>query len=102
MTDSGGLQKEAYFFEKQCITLRDETECGSNTLVGADKAKILEVYKNSSNLNLYGGENIIQSFMKIAHIPNDNILGVEKKIKNQSKAALNLGLDIDFIILNSN
>ncbi len=43
--------------------------------------------------------------MKIAHInyiPNDNILGVEKKIKNQSKAALNLGLDIDFIILNSN
>ncbi len=81
MTDSGGLQKEAYFFEKQCITLRDETEwvelveCGSNTLVGADKAKILEVYKNSStfnisssNLNLYGGgkasENIIQSFME--------------------------------------
>ncbi|GAB1465728.1 UDP-N-acetylglucosamine 2-epimerase (non-hydrolyzing) [Aliarcobacter cryaerophilus] len=47
MTDSGGLQKEAYFFEKQCITLRDETEwvelveCGANTLVGADKEKII-------------------------------------------------------------
>jgi UDP-GlcNAc3NAcA epimerase len=68
MTDSGGLQKEAYFFEKQCITLRDETEwvelvaCGANTLVGANKEKILETYKNNSEFNkqnlkldLYGG-----------------------------------------------
>ena len=68
MTDSGGLQKEAYFFEKQCITLRDETEwvelieCGANRLVGADKEKILKAYKNHSkfnihhsSLNLYGG-----------------------------------------------
>lgn len=58
MTDSGGLQKEAYFFEKQCITLRDETEwvelveCGSNTLVGADKEKILEAHKNHSTFNI--------------------------------------------------
>lgn len=68
MTDSGGLQKEAYFFSKPCITLRDETEwielvkCSANTLAGADKEKILETYKNNiafnkenSKLDLYGG-----------------------------------------------
>ncbi len=52
MTDSGGLQKEAFFFVKPCITLRDETEWvelvenGFNTIVGADKNKILHAYHN--------------------------------------------------------
>ena len=50
MTDSGGLQKEAFFFGKYCITLRDQTEwielveCGFNTLVGADKKSILKAF----------------------------------------------------------
>jgi len=67
MTDSGGLQKEAYFFHKPCITLRDQTEWvelvenGYNRVVGVDSNKIQEAYAyfTSTKLNfekeLYGG-----------------------------------------------
>lgn len=68
MTDSGGLQKEAYFFHKPCITLRDETEwvelveLGVNVLVGADEKKIIAEFDRHSalhieqlQLDLYGG-----------------------------------------------
>lgn len=47
LTDSGGLQKEAYFCGKFCVTLRDQTEwvelvdVGANSLVGASKDKII-------------------------------------------------------------
>lgn len=67
MTDSGGLQKEAYFFSKFCITLRDETEWvelvenGLNVLVGSNKEKIILNVSNllnrkfESSSDLYGG-----------------------------------------------
>jgi UDP-GlcNAc3NAcA epimerase len=67
LTDSGGLQKEAYFFNKYCITLRDETEWvelihnGFNQLAGADKQAILNAFQQyitksfDKHIDLYGG-----------------------------------------------
>lgn len=67
LTDSGGVQKEAFFFGKACVTMRDQTEwvelvqVGANTLVGADTDDIVAVAR--ANLGrvvmdegqLYGG-----------------------------------------------
>jgi UDP-GlcNAc3NAcA epimerase len=51
LTDSGGLQKEAFFFQKPCLTLRDETEWTElvshsfNCLVGTDSDKIVRAWR---------------------------------------------------------
>ncbi len=48
LTDSGGMQKEAYFFGVPCVTMRTETEwvetveTGWNIVVGADRKNIVE------------------------------------------------------------
>jgi len=76
MTDSGGLQKEAFFFGKFCITMRDQTEWvelvenGFNIITGASKSKILNAYKDSINksanfsIDLYGGGKAAQNIVK--------------------------------------
>ncbi len=77
LTDSGGLQKEAYFLKKPCITLRDETEWietlegNWNFIVGADKDKILEkiaVTEFAEQSNAFGdgraGEKIIDYLLR--------------------------------------
>lgn len=52
VTDSGGVQKEAYFLKKPCITMRDETEWvetvenGWNVIVGSDSNKIMNALEN--------------------------------------------------------
>lgn len=54
MTDSGGVQKEAFFFQKPCIILRSETEwielvkCGSARIADADETIIMQAFEHYS------------------------------------------------------
>lgn len=61
ITDSGGIQKEAYFFKIPCLTIRDETEWvetltnGCNQLVFADSELIYQKFLNSIPSNFVEG-----------------------------------------------
>jgi len=77
VSDSGGVQKEAFFFKKPCITMRDQTEwvelieSGVNILAGADTQKIIEYTKVMLDKpiedpeNLYGGGKASQNIANI-------------------------------------
>ena len=67
LTDSGGLQKEAYFFKKSCVTYRKETEWTElvkhnfNKITGPETDKIVETVINQNfnsdfSIDLYGSE----------------------------------------------
>jgi len=76
LTDSGGVQKEAYFFSKPCVTLRDQTEwvelieVGANELVGADAERIIAAAKKhygrviQDDQQLYGGGTASQKIIE--------------------------------------
>ena len=77
VTDSGGLQKEAFFNKKPCIIAREETEWtelvanGFATLVGSSKQKMLEAFQIYNNIaldysiNLYGNEIGVSIYNKL-------------------------------------
>lgn len=80
LTDSGGVQKEAFFHQKPCVTLRDETEwvelvaMGVNGLAGADPGSILSLCSefldmdpNKFNARPYGEGNAAQKIADIIH-----------------------------------
>lgn len=61
VTDSGGLQKEAYWLQKPCITVRDETEWietthdNWNILVAPSPDKILSAFQVKQNIATWHG-----------------------------------------------
>ena len=78
LTDSGGIQKEAFFHNVPCITLRDETEwvetvsTGNNVVVGSDKTAIISAYNKAKKNNIainesypYGDGNAAEMIIKI-------------------------------------
>jgi len=85
VTDSGGVQKEAYFAGRPCITLRDRTEwtetveAGWNVLVGTDPGAIARAMRdfrpNGQRTELFGdghaAERVVQALaLATAKAPN--------------------------------
>lgn len=64
LTDSGGVQKEAYFHKKPCITLRDETEwvelidAGFNRLMSPFSSDFIDVVMRMSQTKIPGGTDL--------------------------------------------
>jgi UDP-GlcNAc3NAcA epimerase len=82
LTDSGGVQKEAYLFKVPCITLRDETEWvetvedGWNVLAGADREYIItqarEFNPSSSQRDVFGSDASLKVAEKVLELASDS------------------------------
>jgi UDP-GlcNAc3NAcA epimerase len=81
LTDSGGIQKEAYVLGVPCITLRENTEWmetlegGWNVLVGADKGKIIKATRSlvptGAQGDVFGSEGASKRILQLAQSLNN-------------------------------
>jgi len=118
MTDSGGLQEEAITLNIPCMTLRYNTErpetvtAGGNVLVGAEKEKIVDTFKNILNnpeiyskmseaKNPYGnGDSALKTLDTILKLFNENKLKIDvpediMRIKTRKMAEISENITVE-------
>lgn len=95
LTDSGGMQKEAYFFGVSCVTMRTETEwvetveAGWNIVVGADKEKIINAVRSfktdTPRSKLYGDGKAAEKIVDVLCDHNSLPASRSKKTSNEKR-----------------
>jgi UDP-GlcNAc3NAcA epimerase len=74
LTDSGGLQKEAYFHRKPCVTLRDDTEWSETVEAGWNRLWTVNDYRPRREIDDYGAGDAAERIVsRIARFVAENL-----------------------------